>query len=259
MDFWSQSPLGINDPVQQEYWQRETQKLWEISTERNETFEFMTIDDVLQENALCKEENNRLNDIISEDIKQLKDNVTSLDNAIVANSGSIAENTDTITYVAATVEGNTAQITDMAENVDNLETMLEDYIHTQDVNSVRGGWCAFKNIWKTDNSIIKYDGLTFEDTNMDTTHTGTPLNIDTGNFGGKPPTKYFSLIQTFQESSQYPNRECGESLTASGLLLIISVITTTVFIIMGIRYLNQLSTFTPMVHICMRLAAVSCY
>jgi len=142
----------------------------------------MTIDDVLQENALCKEENNRLNDIISEDIKQLKDNVTSLDNAIIANSGSIAENTDTITYVAATVEGNTAQITDMAENVDNLETMLEDYIHTQDVNSVRGGWCAFKNIWKTDNSIIKYDRLTFEDTNMDTTHTGTPLNIDTGVF-----------------------------------------------------------------------------
>ena len=128
----------------------------------------------------------------------MKDNVTSLDKAIVANSGSIAENTDTITDVSLAlsdvntkVEGNTGQITDMTENVDNLETMFEDYIHNQEINSVRGRWCAFKGSWKTDHSIIKYDRLTFEDTNMDTTHTGTPLNIDTGNCWGKLSTKYF--------------------------------------------------------------------
>ena len=86
MDSFSQSGPNLNDEVQQSHWSEETNKLWYEATDRNQTFDFKTIDDVLEENALCKEENNRLNDIISEDIKQLKDNVTSLDIAIVANS-----------------------------------------------------------------------------------------------------------------------------------------------------------------------------
>ena len=47
--------MGINDTVQQMHWIEETNKLWENA--QNGNFEFKTIDDVLEENAACKEEN----------------------------------------------------------------------------------------------------------------------------------------------------------------------------------------------------------
>ena len=90
LDSWSQSPLGINDPVQQEHWQLETQKLWDFSTGKNETFEFMTIDDVLEENAKCKQENLRLHDIIDDNITELYQRMDQNENAIVVNSDLIS-------------------------------------------------------------------------------------------------------------------------------------------------------------------------
>ena len=91
MDSWSQTPLGVNDPVQQQYWQQETQKLWEFSTERNETFEFMTIDDVLEENVKCKEENQRLHDIIDDNITELYQRMEENRDAIIVNTDSISD------------------------------------------------------------------------------------------------------------------------------------------------------------------------
>ena len=66
MDSFSQSGPNLNDEVQQSHWIEETNKLWSEATSRNKTFDFKTIDDVREENALCKEEIKRLNDIISE-------------------------------------------------------------------------------------------------------------------------------------------------------------------------------------------------
>ena len=103
MDSWSQSPLGIHDPVQQEYWQRETQKLWDFSTERNETFEFMTIDDVLEENAACKEENERLLDIINEEIAKLQDDVRENKAAIESNTAEIIQDGEKITDTQSSI------------------------------------------------------------------------------------------------------------------------------------------------------------
>ena len=78
LDSWSQTRPNINDQVQQEHWIEESNKLWEYS-DREDTFEFMTIDDVLEENAQCKEdnavcqeENKRLLDIIDEAITDLR-------------------------------------------------------------------------------------------------------------------------------------------------------------------------------------------
>ena len=78
MDSFSQAGQNLNDEVQQIHWTMETNKLWSEATSRNETFDFKTIDDIFEENAHCKEENNRLNDVISEVIKILTENVTSL-------------------------------------------------------------------------------------------------------------------------------------------------------------------------------------
>ena len=117
MDSFSQSGPNLNDEVQQSHWGEETNKLWSEATSRNETFEFKTIDDVLEENALCKEENDRLNDIIAEDIKQLKENVTSLDNAIRSNSDTISDVNDEVSSLSNTVDSNSASISDINDQV----------------------------------------------------------------------------------------------------------------------------------------------
>ena len=124
MDSWSQSPLGINDPVQQEYWQQETQKLWEFSTERNETFEFMTIDDVLEENAACKEENERLLDIINEEIAKLQDDVRENKAAIATTNSRVGEAEMRIGENQDAVEDNTAAIATANSRVGEAEMRI---------------------------------------------------------------------------------------------------------------------------------------
>ena len=56
-DSWSQTGDNVEDPLQQEHWRNETGLLWEITTSREDTFGFLTIDDILEENARLKEEN----------------------------------------------------------------------------------------------------------------------------------------------------------------------------------------------------------
>jgi len=71
MDSFSQSGPNQMDDVQQEYWSRETAKLWKEATTKNETFDFLTIDDILEENFICKQENDRLHDIIDEELSSI--------------------------------------------------------------------------------------------------------------------------------------------------------------------------------------------
>ena len=85
MDSFSQSGPNMNDNIQQQHWMEETLKLWEEATGKNDTFDFKTIDDVLEENVQLKEENKRLQDIID-------DNITQLFNAVNENKQSIEEN-----------------------------------------------------------------------------------------------------------------------------------------------------------------------
>ena len=66
--------MGINDPVQQKHWIEETNKLWENA--QNGNFEFKTIDDVLEENAACKEENENL----LQQIEDLNNEIEDLNN-----------------------------------------------------------------------------------------------------------------------------------------------------------------------------------
>lgn len=50
VDSWSQTISNQNDAQQQENWIRETNKLFDEATRREEIFDFLTIDDVLQDN-----------------------------------------------------------------------------------------------------------------------------------------------------------------------------------------------------------------
>jgi len=68
IDSWSQASWNIDDPVQQKHWIEGTEKLWEST--QNGNFEFKTIDEVLEENAACKEENENLNEIIKDVLEE---------------------------------------------------------------------------------------------------------------------------------------------------------------------------------------------
>lgn len=118
MDSFSQSFPAINDEVQQAHWIEETNKLWSEATGKNETFEFKTIDDVLEENALCKQENIRLHDIIDEEIATLKEDVAS-------NKEYILHNEETISSVSSSVTINTKHITDNHEKISNTSLRIE--------------------------------------------------------------------------------------------------------------------------------------
>jgi len=88
-DSWSQTagPPGYNteDPPQQEHWQEETSKLWDITINRPEPFRFMTIDDFFEENARQKAEIKWLNDVITTNITYLSDMISNVNSQTTLN------------------------------------------------------------------------------------------------------------------------------------------------------------------------------
>ena len=187
MDSFSQSGPNLNDEVQQSHWVGETNKLWSEATPKNETFDFRFIDDVLEENDFLKQEINRLLDIISEDIKQLKENVTSLDNAIHQNTDTIADmgdtmntNRDRITENRSFMMALSEDVTELEDDVINVSSTLQEQETKIGDLSVQGRWCGSHNDnWREDDAVITYDKMIFSNTNMNIS--GTPLVIDTGN------------------------------------------------------------------------------
>ena len=134
MDSYSQLGPNLDDEVQQEYWIKETDKLWNEGTGKNETFDFKTIDDVLEENAACKKENERLLDIIDEEIANLQDDVrdvkesaehnedsiSSLSMSVTLNTNQIMDNIDTMSNVSTRVGENKAAVEDNTDAIDLL-------------------------------------------------------------------------------------------------------------------------------------------
>ena len=100
----------------------EADKLWTAATESDQTFEFQTIDDVLEENARCKQENQRLNDIID-------DNITELYEGLNENKAAISVNTEGLNLVNSRVDQNELDLTENkaaisvnADHITDLQT-----------------------------------------------------------------------------------------------------------------------------------------
>ena len=74
VDSFSQQPWNIPDENQQLAFHRETSKLWTEMMEK-EPFEFVTIEDILEELQFLRHENQRLNKIIEEDIATLREDL----------------------------------------------------------------------------------------------------------------------------------------------------------------------------------------
>ena len=120
---------------------------------------------------------------------------------------------ESISNVNATVEGNSAKIINVTENVISLagdlgsltddlisvkqdvvsladdvahleaseqqqDTIIEENYQRLDTLFINGRWCGYNHIWHTAHAIITYEETFFSQSNMNTT--GSPLNIDTG-------------------------------------------------------------------------------
>ena len=97
IDSWSQQYWNLPDEDQQKSFKRETEKLWQFAS-RNEEFLFRTIEDVLEENQKLKEQNQWLNDVITNNISNLNNQISELrqqdqqqDNKIQNNAAQILE------------------------------------------------------------------------------------------------------------------------------------------------------------------------
>ena len=116
IDSWSQQPWNLGDPLQQDAFRRETEKLWKFF-ESHEEFPFRTIEDVLEENEAYKEENRWLNDVIVNNISQLtlmiqdnKDTIGILSQDVTNNEAHIAENNLRIQENSANIGSNSEDI-----------------------------------------------------------------------------------------------------------------------------------------------------
>jgi len=67
-------PDNTNDPVQQEHFKIETDKLWEFAMNSPE-FQFKTIDEILEENYAMRDEIAWLNEVITKNISDLTDKI----------------------------------------------------------------------------------------------------------------------------------------------------------------------------------------
>ena len=150
-DSWSQTagPPGFNtdDPLQQNHWQEETAILWELTVGRKETFPFMTIDDILEENARMRAEIKWLNDVITNNISELAAQMEQNNAAIAANQLSIQDNSDNLGLVSVRVIANEAHIATtnlrIDENTANdnaLETYLTSALHPVGKTSLQTIW-----------------------------------------------------------------------------------------------------------------------
>jgi len=72
IDSWARKGGHVNDQDEQEAFQRETQKLWDL-TKQFGPFEFKTLEDVLADLYQCREERDCLDGVIDGDLKKMKD------------------------------------------------------------------------------------------------------------------------------------------------------------------------------------------
>merc|ERR1712107_84210 len=88
IDSWSQQPWNTGDSQQQEAFYRETGKLWDFSQEMD-LFDFMTIEDVLEEIEELRAEVKWLSDVITNNISQLMTKVEENKEFILRNAEDI--------------------------------------------------------------------------------------------------------------------------------------------------------------------------
>ena len=129
-DSWSQTPgppgFNTDDPLQQEHWKTETGILWDITASREDTFGFLTIDDILEENTRLKEENRQLTEENSCLNGVIRDNITQLTEMIQTNSQNIADNGDNLGILEGRVAVNGGDIVSTNRRIDENKAYINE-------------------------------------------------------------------------------------------------------------------------------------
>merc|ERR1712020_455381 len=123
-----------------------TDKLWREATARNETFDFKTIDEVLQENSRFKREIKQLNNIIDEKFKELyeaqnetKDMISDLSSRTTDLSSDITENKDMISDLSSSISDHGTSISDLTTKTNENEKSIRTV-----QNLPFGSFCGYK-------------------------------------------------------------------------------------------------------------------
>ena len=127
IDSWSQQDWNIGDEGQQVAYKRETSKLWNILKEK-EAFQFMTLEDVLEELQFLRHENDRLNKIIEDDLAEIKQSLESAGQKISSNTDSISSAEQEISLNKESISSNTESI---ASTKQDLEDTQLDVVNNQ--------------------------------------------------------------------------------------------------------------------------------
>merc|ERR1712055_1009954 len=81
IDSFARKDTHLDDDVQQQHFKEETNKLWEFA-ENSPEFKFKTVDEVLEENAIMRDEIICLNGIIDEQLNKTLEDMKLLKEAI---------------------------------------------------------------------------------------------------------------------------------------------------------------------------------
>merc|ERR1712227_20663 len=127
VDSFSQSgSVNQNDEIQQQYWAQETGKLWMRATEGNTSFPFLDINDVWQEN-------DRINDIIDDEISSLKEvighiqtTLSSLSSSMTINENNIQKNVEEISGVKDNLLDLTSNLLTLSQRVDDVSLAVTE-------------------------------------------------------------------------------------------------------------------------------------
>ena len=128
----------------------------------------VNVEDILRELGACRQKNRNLNETIDKILEEMAD----MKEYILRNEEKITQLSDDLHRVEEDVDGNSATIASVAVEVVQQGFMIEDNVQRLETLSIRGRWCGYKSIWNKVNSIISYDSIFFEETNMNV----TPLN-----------------------------------------------------------------------------------
>jgi len=123
-DSWSQTPgppgYNTEDQLQQCYWKQETNKLWNITIDREKPFDFMTVNDLIEINERQKHEIEWLNDVITKNISELR-------GLIAVNTDSITHNTDHLDTVEKRTTFNQNNLEDQDSRLKDHDSRLKDH------------------------------------------------------------------------------------------------------------------------------------
>jgi len=132
IDSWAKQEWNLNDPYQQEAFDRESSKLWDI-VNNTKPFEFKSLEDILEELEAEKEENKHLHDVIDSNITALWKAVDQNTGDIFKNMMSIDENGNSIENFNATLDNSIEEFSkSLNETADELNRSLNET--TDDLN-----------------------------------------------------------------------------------------------------------------------------